>query len=403
MTKSAGKVHRVEIELEVAVDTQRHHSGDLIVNMQSCLSRHLHPLGLATLALVAMASPSLLAQSDQHYTLTNLTSNLASVAPTRDANLVNPWGLARSSKGSWWVADTGTGLSTLYDGTGKVEPLVVTVPPGSTDSPTGSPIGIVFNGNPNAFPIAPGKAASFLFITADGTISGWNPTVKATSAVIVVNNKGAAYKGGTIATVTSPSGEQSTFLYVANFSSGKVEIYDTNFKPVNFDDAFVNDTPGNYAPFNVQNIGGNIYVAYAQQGSGKHFEQVGSGRGLVKVFSPTGKLLLTLQRGQYMNAPWGLALASGDFGSYSHDLLVGQFGSGEITVFDPLTGNYLGTLNGADNTPLKIDGLWALAFGNDQTAAGPATSLYFSAGPNHEANGLFGSITATENVEGNDD
>ena len=364
--------------------------------------RPIHPFGLgAALALLTAASPSLSAQTAQHYTQTDLTSNLASAAPTRDANLVNPWGLSRSSKGAWWVSDNGTGLSTLYDGTGKITPLVVTIPPGSTDSPTGTPTGTVFNGDPTAFPIAPGKGAAFLFVTEDGTISGWNPAVKPTAAVIVVNNKEAVYKGATIATVTSPSGQTSKYLYVANFRSGKVEIYDTNFKPVSFADAFVNDTPGNYAPFNLQNIGGNIYIAYAQQGVAKHDELDGNGRGLVKVFSPTGKLLLTLQRGQFMNAPWGIALASGDFGVYSHDILVGQFGSGEITVFDPLTGTYLGTLNGPDNTPLKIDGLWALAFGNEP-GSGTASTLYFSAGPNSEANGLFGSITAVENVEGND-
>ncbi len=373
------------------------------MNLQPLSSRRILPRRLAAVALSAAASAlTAFAQAPQHYTLTNLTSNLSSLAPTADANLVNPWGLSRSSDGAWWVSDNGTGLSTLYNGAGKVVPLVVTVPPGSTDFPTGTPTGTVFNGDPTAFQIAPGKGAPFLFVTEDGTISGWNPTVKATSAVIVVNNKNAVYKGATIAEVTAPDGTSRRFLYVANFRSAQIEIYDTSFKRVSFNNAFQDDSQGDFAPFNVQNIGGNIYVAYARQGSGKHDELDGPGRGFVNVYSASGKLLLKLQRGHFFNAPWGMALASGDFGAFSHAILVGQFGSGEILAFDPLTGSYKGTLNAPDNTPLKIDGLWALAFGNDQAGAGPATTLYFTGGPNGETNGVFGSITAVENPQGND-
>ena len=358
--------------------------------------------GLAVFAFTAATAYPVLAQTPQHYTRTNLTSNLGSLAPTQDPNLVNPWGLSRSTDGAWWVSDNGTGLSTLYNAAGKAVPLVVTIPPGSTDSPTGTPTGTVFNGDPTAFPIAPGKGSIFLFVTEDGTISGWNPTVKATSAVIAVNNKNAVYKGATIATVTAADGSSSRFLYVTNFRSAEIEIYDTAFKRVFFNEAFQDDSQGDYAPFNVQNIGGNLYVAYARQGSGKHDELDGPGRGFVNVYSPSGKLLLKLQRGHFFNAPWGMALASGDFGVYSHSILVGQFGSGEILAFDPLSGNYKGTLNAPDNTPLKIDGLWALAFGSGQAAAGSATTLYVTGGPNGEANGIFASITAVENVEGND-
>ena len=373
--------------------------------------------------IVALAS-SAYAQSTQHYLMTNLTANQASLATNRDANLVNPWGLSRSSKGPWWVSDNGTGLSTLYDGTGKVQSLVVTVPPASTATPTGSPTGTVFNGDPTAFQIAPGKNAAFLFVTEDGTISGWNPGVNATQALIVVNQgKKSVYKGATVATA-SINGVSQSYLYVADFRRGRVAVFDTAFKPIvmtperarhadldggrdrddregrqaSFEDE---QLPDGYAPFNVQNISGNVYVTYAKQDGARHDEVVGAGLGYVDVFSPRGRLLLRLEHGPWLNAPWGVAQAPGDFGAYSHDVLIGQFGNGQILAFDPLTGNYKGALQSPANASIAIDGLWALAFGNDGSA-GPATTLYFSAGPSQEQNGLFGSLTAVENLQGND-
>jgi uncharacterized protein (TIGR03118 family) len=358
------------------------------------------------------------AQVTQHYTETPLTSNLASLAPLRDGNLVNAWGLSRSSKGAWWVSDNGAGLSTLYDGTGAIQSLVVAVPPGGPNNGQGTPTGTVFNGDSASFQIAPGKPALFLFATEDGTISGWNPGVS-TSAVVVVNNKQAVYKGMTIATATLDNKPQ-ILLYVADFHRGRVAVFDATFKPITLpriasakardergeggerEAPFTDERlPENYAPFNVQNIGGNIYVAFAQQDNARHDEVDGSGKGFVDVFSPTGELLMRLQHGAFMNAPWGLALASNDFGAFSHDVLVGQFGSGQILAFDPVSGIYKGTLNGANNQPLVIDGLWALAFGNG-ASAGPANSLYFTAGVDHEQNGLFGVINAVENPQGND-
>lgn len=353
--------------------------------------------------LVAPSTQQAGAQIVQHYKQTNLVSNLASLAPVMDPNLVNSWGLARSSRSPWWVADNGTGLSTLYDGTGKTASLVVTIPPADTSSTTGTPTGIVFNGNSAAFPIAPGKAASFLFVTEDGTISGWNPGVKLTQAVIVVNNKEkSVYKGATIATVDTASGTR-TYLYVADFRKGRIEVFDANFnKAFSSEERFDDDSlPPGFAPFNVQNIGGNLYVAYAKQDSAKHDEVDGAGLGRVDVFSPRGKLLARLQNGPWFNAPWGMALASSDFGIYSHDVLVGQFGSGEILAFNAVTGKFEGKLNGTDGNPIHIDGIWGIAFGND-ASAGPATTLYFASGPDHESNGLFGSLTAVENIQGND-
>ncbi len=356
---------------------------------------------MALALVIAASSQDAIAQNAQHYTQTNLVSNRASLAPTTDPNLVNAWGLSRSSKSPWWVSDNGTGISTLYSGTGAVQSLVVTIPPGSTDSTTGTPTGTVFNGDANAFQVAPGKAAAFLFVTEDGTISGWNPGVKPTQAVIMVNQKDSVFKGATIATAETSKGPQS-FLYVADFRKGQVEVFDTSFKPVHQkEDSFEDERlPRGYAPFNIQNIGGNLYVAYAKQGASKRDDVAGAGFGFVDVFSPHGRLLNRLEAGSWFNAPWGLALASSDFGSHSHDVLVGQFGSGEILAFDAVTGRFNGKLQDANNNPIHIDGLWAIAFGND-ASAGPATTLFFTAGPDEESNGLFGTLTAVENVHGN--
>ena len=358
------------------------------------------PLLMALALGVGTASQNLMAQATQHYKQTNLVSNLASLAPKVDPNLVNAWGLSRSSTSPWWVSDNGPGLATLYSGAGVPVSLVVTIPPGSTDSTTGTPTGTVFNGDSTAFLLAPGKAAAFLFVTEDGTISGWNPGVAATSAVIVVNQKDSVFKGMTIAVADLGKGPLS-YLYVADFRRGQVEVFDPSFKPVHLSgDSFDDDRlPHGFAPFNVQNIGGNLYVAFAKQGKGKHDEQDGAGLGYVDVFSPEGKLLQRLESGSWFNAPWGLALGSSDFGSHSHDVLVGQFGSGQILAFDAVTGKFTGALLNTAGTPLVIDGLWAIMFGND-ASAGLATTLYFTAGPDGESNGLFGMLTAVENVQG---
>lgn len=375
--------------------------------------RNRGAVALLAAAAIMFTTEAIVAQNTQHYVQTNLVSNQASLAPTRDANLVNPWGLARSSKGPWWVADNGTGLSTLYDGTGKVLPLVVTIPSGDTSAnPTGSPTGTVFNGDKTAFLLPNGKAAVFLFVTEDGTISGWNG---GTSSVIVVNRKqDAVYKGATIAT-RMVSGVARSFLYAANFRSGKMDVYDSTFAAVTLpghevgeakdedeDDSFADSRlPRGYAPFNVQNLGGNVFVSFAKQDSARHDEVDGPGLGYVDVFSPTGKLLQRMQHGAWFDAPWGMAIAPSDFGAFSHDVLVGQFGSGHIAVFNPVTGRFLGMLEDAKSEPITIDGLWALAPGNGATA-GPATSMYFTAGIDHEKNGLFGTLAAVENVQGND-
>ncbi len=354
------------------------------------------------LTLVSVAAVSY-AQSAQHYKQTNLVSDMPGVAAVTDPNLVNSWGLSRSSTSPWWVADNGTGLATLYSGTGAIQSLVVTIPPSDPASPPGTPTGTIFNGG-SGFELKKGFPAVFLFATEDGTISGWNPKVDATHAVIKVNLKSkSVFKGMTMATVNVPFLGPQSFLYVADFRKGHIQIYDSNFHHVpEMEELFDDDSlPPGFAPFNVQNIGGNIYVAFAQQDSDKHDEIDGAGLGYVDVFSAEGRRLLRLQHGPWFNAPWGLTQAPSDFGSNSHDILVGQFGSGEILVFNPVTGKFKGRLLDTSNNPIKIDGVWGLSFGNDANA-GPATTLYFAAGPNHEQDGLFGTITAVENAQGND-
>jgi uncharacterized protein (TIGR03118 family) len=358
-------------------------------------------LGMASLGLFTLAT-TLTAQ--QHYLQTNLVSDIPGMAAVTDPNLVNPWGMSRNSSTSpWWVSDNGPGLATLYTGTGAIASLVVTIPTGDPSlSSTGTPTGQVFNGTTD-FALTPGGSnpARFIFVTEDGTVSGWagGPT-----ATIKVNTHSkSVFKGVALASSMTKSGGTANFLYVADFRKARVAVYDTNFNPVHMgEDAFQDESiPDGYAPFNVQNIGGDLYVSFALQDSQKHDEVDGPGLGYVDVFSTSGRLLHRLQHGNWFSGPWGMTQAPSDFGAYSHNILVGQFGSGQILVFDPVTGKFKGTLNDASNNPITIDGLWDIAFGSGGNS-GPSTTLFFSAGLNGEADGLFGTITAVENVLGGD-
>jgi uncharacterized protein (TIGR03118 family) len=337
------------------------------------------------------------------YQQKNLVSNLPGMADVTDPNLVNPWGLSRSSGSPWWVSDNGTGVSTLYGAAGNIVNLVVTIPPSDPNvSSTGTPTGTVFNGS-TEFEVAPGKPAVFMFVSEDGVISGWNPGVQPTSAVMKVNQKTKSiFKGATIATLNGAQRGTHNYLYVADFLQGRVEIFDGKFqRTMVLENNFANQSiPAGYAPFNVQNIGGNIYVTYAKQDADKHDEVAGAGLGFVNVYSTTGQLLRKLERGSWFNAPWGVTQAPSDFGPYSHYILVGNFGSGQIAAFDPVTGAFQDFMRDANSKPIVIDGLWALSFGNDATA-GPATTLYFTAGTNDEQGGLFGSLTSLKNPLGN--
>jgi uncharacterized protein (TIGR03118 family) len=331
----------------------------------------------------------------QHYTRTDLTVDVSATSPTapnHDTNLVNAWGLARSSGSPWWVSDNGAGLSTLYNGSGVPQSLVVTIPLPPGGSGAAAPTGTVFNFT-SAFQVGTGAKAIFLFATEDGTISGWNPGVDATHAILEVPKNGqtptAVYKGLALATT-----EHGPRLYATDFVSGRVQVYDGNFQRVHTEEwAFRDPTlKKNFVPFNIQNIGGNLLVTFAVRTPGDKDEQHGPGLGAAAIFDTEGRLLLRLQRGNWFNAPWGATQAPADFGVFAHRILIGNFGDGTINAFNAITGRHEGTLLDATGNQLTIEGLWALSFGNDATA-GAALKLFFTAGPNDESDGLLGNIT----------
>ncbi len=352
---------------------------------------------LLTLALLVAVPIAVFAKSatgsEGFYQQTNLVSDLPNFARVQDKNLVNSWGLVHGPTTPWWVADNGTGVSTLYDGNGTPfpvgSPLVVTIP-APAGVTTAAPTGVVFNAT-TGFVVSKGStsgASRFIFSTEDGTIAGWNPAVDPTHAILAVDRSavgaGAVYKGLAIA-----SNEDGTFIYATNFRFGKIEMFDANFHLVrSFTDPHL---PKGYAPFGIQSIGSNLYVTFALQNAAKHDDVAGQGRGFVDVFSTSGHLIRRLISHGQLNSPWGLALAPASFGRFSKDLLVGNFGNGRINAYDPKTGERVGQLKSQAGDPIVIDGLWALEFGNDATA-GPSNVLFFTAGIDGEMHGLFGKI-----------
>lgn len=324
----------------------------------------------------------------------DLVSDIDGVGNFTDPNLVNPWGLGFSSTSPFWVADNGAGVSTLYNGSGQAfpmaAPLVVTIP-SPTKSTGGAPSGLVFNSSTNDFMLRSGGmsgAAVFLFATEDGTILGWNPTVSPKSAVIAINNSGtgAVYKGLAISTTSAGS-----FLYATNFHSGEVEMYDSTFKLVKtFTDPTV-DT--NFAPFGIQDIRGTIFVTFAlQKLPAKHDDQAGLGNGFVDMFAPDGTLKGRLASHGTLDSPWGLAMAPSNFGLFSGDILVGNFGDGRISAFDT-SGNFKGQMFDPEGNLMTINRLWSLQFGTGAPNNGPTNQLFFTAGIGNELHGLFGFIT----------
>jgi len=337
-------------------------------------------------------------------------------APVHDPNLLNPWGLTRSPNGSpFWLGNNNSGTSSLYDGTGAPQNFfpdphpdsngnginsafnnfVMVPPPGFAPGTQSAPTGVVFNGSPTDFQVAPGKQAIFIFATEDGTISGWNPGVDVTNAVRKVDNsdKGSAnsavYKG-----MTSGEIDGKHFLYVTNFRSARVEVYGTNFQRVHLgEEAFDDDSiPRDFAPFNIQNIGGSIFVTYAKQDGPRHDPVGGDGFGFVDIFSTSGKLQGRLEHGDWFNAPWGVVWTPRDFGEFSNTILVGNFRSGWIAAFNGFTKKFIGFVRNPDDSLVTIDGLWSLTFGNNG-GAGSSDTLFFTAGGADELHGLFGTLT----------
>jgi uncharacterized protein (TIGR03118 family) len=365
----------------------------------------------------------------QHYKQTNLVSDITGMAPVFDPNLKNPWGLTRSSGSPWWVANNNSGTSTLYNGNGNpinifsdppgstFDNFVIVPPPDFAPGTQSAPTGVVFNGSKTDFLLDKGAPAGlpavFIFATEDGTISGWNPGANVAAgakppsinAVLEVDNSekggpnGAVYKGATSGEING-----NKFLYVTNFRSAKVEVYDTNFKRVHLDeDAFeAEGVPRGFAPFNVQNIGGTLFVTYAKQDAPRHDPVRGTGFGFVELFSPSGKHIGHLEHGDWFSAPWGVVWTTRDFGEFSNAILVGNFRSGWIAAFNGFTHKFIGFVKNADGSLMTIDGLWSLTFGNDGTA-GPANTLFFTAGINNETDGLFGTITPIDGLNGDEE
>jgi uncharacterized protein (TIGR03118 family) len=334
----------------------------------------------------------------QHFNRTDLTSDPASgiSTPQHDPLLRNAWGLTRSSGSPWWVSDNGSGWSTLYDGSGVPQSLQVVIPPPTGQEGPATPTGTVFNFT-TGFNVAPGLKAIFIFATEDGTISAWNPGFNLFNARLKVNNAGnAIYKG--IAIAQASGGPR---LYASNFKSGQVDAFNSGFHPVALaPGAFVDSTlPANYAPFGIQNVGGNLVVTFAHRLPGSTDEDHGPGLGYVTIFDTNGSVIARLAHGAYFNAPWGIAMSGADFGVFSHRLLIGNFGDGRIHAFNPLTGKMVGTLQGTDNADIVIEGLWALEFGGGNANSGAANELFFTAGPNDEADGLLGKLSAVSSEQ----
>jgi uncharacterized protein (TIGR03118 family) len=323
------------------------------------------------------------------YQQTNLVSDQPGVAPITDPDLVNPWGISMSPSSPFWVANNVTGTATLYSGDVPGRPLVkaglvVTIP-------GGSPTGTVFNGSSD-FVVRSGNAsgpARFLFASQTGVISGWNPGVPAagSTAAQIGATADAVYTGLAI----GQSGG-ANYLYAADFEHNTIDVYDTNFQLVHLAGSFADrNIPNSYSVFNIQNLGGRLYVTYAQQSHKDPEEETDHGSGFVDVFDTSGQLLQRLIKGNHLNAPWGVALAPADFGTFSNALIVGNFGNGELQAFDPATGKFLGQLLDASGKPVVIDGLWGITFGNGGSG-GETNALYFASGPDDETHGLFGSL-----------
>ena len=341
---------------------------------------------LSAMVLLVAASLFSLPAAAQSVSPTILTSDIVNISVNTDANLVNPWGMSSSPSGPWWVSDNGTGLSTLYNAAGNPQGLVVTIPSGN-GADTGTPTGQVFNSTTD-FKIL-GTPAHFIFAGEDGTISGW---YTGTTAALVVNNSasGAVYKGIALASAAG-----ANYLYVANFHDGAVDVFDANFASHSFGGTAFQDSsiPAGFAPFNVANIGnGRLAVTYAKQDADRHDDVRGPGNGYVDIFDTSGNLLMRLTHNSYLNSPWAVVVAPATgFGVFSGKLLVGQFGSGAIAAFDASTGSFSSLLLDPNTLQLQINGLWGLGFGNGGTA-GPANTLFFTAGVFGETHGLFGSI-----------
>jgi uncharacterized protein (TIGR03118 family) len=344
---------------------------------------------LRSCTLLGSLAGCLSAASTNNYLVHNLVADQTGVADHTDPNLVNPWGNAFSATSPFWIGDNGTGLSTLYDGTGTPNATTIVSIPAAGGKTTPGPVtGVIQNSVTTAFQVAAGKQSQFAFCSADGAITGWNSSVNAKQALMLLDNSknGAVYYGCAAAT---PAGGTPQ-MYVGNFNSGKVEVYDQNMTPIAA--SFANPAiPSGYAPFNIAILAGQVWVAYAQQNAAKTGWVNGAGAGYVAAYDLTGKLAGPTISGGSLNAPWGMTIAPSSFGYFATALLVGNFGDGKINAYNAQTGNPVGALNDLNGNPISIPGLWWIGFGNNGSHIDPAT-LYFAAGTGNQAHGLLGSI-----------
>ena len=343
-------------------------------------------LAFVAFALLAV-QPAARAADQNAYSMTPLVSNVAGVAAVTDPHLVNAWGLDASPTSPWWVSDNGVDVTTLY----RADGTKVGLEPGVAGAPTG----LVFAGRPGNFLTGPSNAASaFIFSTEGGTINGWAGGMASAQVKVDESDVGAIYKG--LAIANTPDGPM---IYATDFARARVDVYNGAWEDVDTEGGFVDPMmPAGFAPFGIQTIGDRIFVTFAKQGvpeDGGLDEVAGQGLGFVDAFDTAGNLLVRVaQRGQ-LNAPWGLAMAPSSFGRFGGDLLVGNFADGEINAYEEMPNGhfeYRGVLRTSDGQPLVIDGLWALEFGHGATNNGLRGTLFFTAGPNDEEDGLFGSI-----------
>ena len=340
-----------------------------------------------SLSLLLATAPAAAATLFQRH---NLVSDGTIAAAHTDPHLVNGWGVAFNPFGFAWVAAADGMVSTLYDGSGNVQSLVVQIP-SPTASTGGHPTGIVFNGS-DGFVAKKGTVSApgrFLFSTEQGVIAVWSPTVDLTHALRMVDHSasGANYKG-----LALSAGGMGQLLYATDFVHARVDVFNSSFQQVALHAGAFTDPgiPKGFAPFGIQAIGGDIYVTYAKQGAGGD-EAHGPGLGYVDVYTPTGYLIRRIASRGCLNAPWGITLSPAGFGALSNKLLIGNFGDGRINAFSPTSGVPLGALHDQNGHTIVIDGLWGMQFGNG-LANQPVNTLFFASGPDEESHGLYGRL-----------
>jgi uncharacterized protein (TIGR03118 family) len=309
---------------------------------------------------------------------TNLLADAAgNNAAKIDPNLTNAWGIAANPAGIIWVSSNHKSLSTIYDSTGQTLRAPVTIP--SVNGVSGSPTGIVFNGTTDF------GGNKFIFDGENGKITAW---ANGDNALVVASGvNGAVYKGLALA-----ANAGANFLYAADFKTGKIDVFDRNFNRVNSNGFTDPNIPADFAPFNVQNIGGMLYVTYAKHaGPDNVDDSPAPGNGYVDIFKPDGSLVKQFASKGSLNSPWGITHAPAGFAAVTETILVGNFGDGKISIFD-MNGGYLGQLQNNGNT-ISIEGLWALDF--LKTTPTADSKLYFTAGQGGEQHGLLGYLKSS--------